>query len=664
MTAGAYRRAVTRASRPQSEPSRASREPRRHWLESGVAILVWQLFLLLPTVAFKHAYVEAIWHRNGLWSAGAAALAGPRSWPLNALRIFRSDILLLAAGAAIAWFVGVRLLRLPQRSLMLVTVLATLVCGGVSWLSVHETDAMLTPEVARIAWHWVSENPGIVLRFHPYRIAVLVGVGLGWMALLAWLMRRPDARSWRRHALHAVGGAAALLIVAALLAGPGPVSRAPDAQLARRSLWASVALAFTGGEVEPPLPRPPTFAELQRRIQRATYPRGAPAAAPMLVTLPPARARRHVILILLETAPRKYYPLADNPDFPTFAAMSRQGIVSDRHYTTRPFSTEASFSAVNGLYPRAVRDLERAPGLVPDGLGVVLTREGYETTYIDSYRLDWLGGDTYRRLLTGFGFAHLVETYDSSEAAAGEASYPRKLASELQAFRSALASIDSATRHRRKALVVMATALGHFDWQATAAHRLLPAASKVYELARVNDRLVGGLLQGLKERGLADSVLIVVTGDHGLRYREEFTSLGEERQAGVSFNVPFLLYAPGLLPHEVRLPYVTSHVDIAPTLLALDGVPTDHLAFHGGDMLDSTLASRAVFLLNERLAPFDYVWWRDGLYEHDHITGRIQLRKAPPAGAALPPGAVRAMLDSAMQVFDLTAAYFTARGRR
>ncbi len=107
------------------------------------------------------------------------------------------------------------------------------------------------------------------------------------------------------------------------------------------------------------------------------------------------------------------------------------------------------------------------------------------------------------------------------------------------------------------------------------------------------DELMGEFLQSLKDHGLDDQVLIVVTGDHGFRMRTEFESVGLQAEHGdVAFNVPFLLYGPGLFEKQIRLPYVTSHVDIAPTLLALSGIQDDSWLHHGTHMLDQRLSER------------------------------------------------------------------------
>jgi hypothetical protein len=54
--------------------------------------------------------------------------------------------------------------------------------------------------------------------------------------------------------------------------------------------------------------------------------------------------------------------------------------------------------------------------------------------------------------------------------------------------------------------------------------------------------------------------------------------------------------------------------------------------------------------------------WKSGIYELDHLTGRVTVDVEPTPTDMLPGDQVRAMFDSATQLFDLTAMRF-ARDR-
>ena len=75
-----------------------------------------------------------------------------------------------------------------------------------------------------------------------------------------------------------------------------------------------------------------------------------------------------------------------------------------------------------------------------------------------------------------------------------------------------------------------------------------------------------------KEKGRLDKTLIVILGDHGLRTRREYPPFHAGTLDDVTFHVPLVLYAPGVVESTVRIPWMTSHIDIAPSVLDLLGI--------------------------------------------------------------------------------------------
>ena len=133
----------------------------------------------------------------------------------------------------------------------------------------------------------------------------------------------------------------------------------------------------------------------------------------------------------------------------------------------------------------------------------------------------------------------------------------------------------------------------------------------------------------------------------------------------MDFNVPFLLYAPSLIRNRIDLDYATSHVDIAPTLYDLVGVPTDSLLLHGENMLDSRLEDHAIFVMNTGIYPTGGFEFRSHRFDVSRITSETRITPAldstetrtSPWSAK----SIRSLLDSANHVFNLTAAQFLTR---
>ena len=74
-------------------------------------------------------------------------------------------------------------------------------------------------------------------------------------------------------------------------------------------------------------------------------------------------------------------------------------------------------------------------------------------------------------------------------------------------------------------------------------------------------------------RRLGSATVVVLTADHGLRTRAEYPELRVGFLSDVMFRVPLMIYAPRAVPAPTVLAAPTSHINLAPTLLALLGSP-------------------------------------------------------------------------------------------
>jgi arylsulfatase A-like enzyme len=186
------------------------------------------------------------------------------------------------------------------------------------------------------------------------------------------------------------------------------------------------------------------------------------------------------------------------------------------------------------------------------------------------------------------------------------------------------------------------------------------------DIALALDSLTGDLLRSLDSRGIRDSTIVIVTGDHGLRFRAEFTAA--RRQADdpfLTFNVPFLMYAPGaLVPHAIQEP--TSHVDIVPALLSLLALRDDSLLLHGRSLLTDQ-GNRIVMLSSAGLSPYRGFALGDSLYVLNTVTGRVTRRGtgAAPTSTheAVSDSAVRAKLEATEQAINETVAFQFAQAK-
>jgi arylsulfatase A-like enzyme len=84
---------------------------------------------------------------------------------------------------------------------------------------------------------------------------------------------------------------------------------------------------------------------------------------------------------------------------------------------------------------------------------------------------------------------------------------------------------------------------------------------------RYVDALVKDLIAFIREQGLAEKTLIIITSDHGEQLFERNNIVGHGYYTfDTESHVPFIMWMPGTIPAGVRIPHQASNVDILPTV--------------------------------------------------------------------------------------------------
>ena len=84
-----------------------------------------------------------------------------------------------------------------------------------------------------------------------------------------------------------------------------------------------------------------------------------------------------------------------------------------------------------------------------------------------------------------------------------------------------------------------------------------------------DDYVVGNLIKILKNRNLLKNTVVIITGDHGAEFYERGFWGHNSAFSPEQIKVPFIFYLPDEKPKKYNS--LTSHLDIAPTLLELLG---------------------------------------------------------------------------------------------
>jgi phosphoglycerol transferase MdoB-like AlkP superfamily enzyme len=638
----------------------------------SILVAAWFIALLFPTLLIKYEYVKVL--SGGDPTDLATFLSGGES--TNLWWLF-ARLLIPAEVADVAIIVGVLLLaghliRVPILWIACTSVFVALVLYGAEALSLHETGSLITAETLRVSLHMTTNQPDLVWEIVSWRGIVVAALAAAW-TLSPLVLVRTFARLGSSRLGIARYGALVILVPSAALAVQQPAALLPgsDVSSLSRGFWQSAASALLGNEAaDARVATVRSSEEINAAYERLVYPRGrADRPMPILDVPRASRRPRHIFILLLETAAQKFYPLADSEELPTFHAMSRHALVSTLHYAAAPLSNLAVYSTMSGTYPRTGASITQSGHFTADSLPVMLRPRGYESTFIDPFFLSWAGDNTDAQSVSDLGFDTILDA--SSLALAPQADYVSR---EVKSMTLAFDAVLDAERRGRKAFVVVATHIGHWPWLMPDAGRPVAAPAKLLATAKLSDALMARFLDVLAAHGLSDDIIIVVTGDHGLRFNMEFASLGEPPRYGdVMFNVPFLMYAPALFPAQVRLPFATSHVDIAPTLLDLTGTPRDGGMYHGDNMLDSRLADRITFLSSAAspgLFPVDGFHFKDEFYALSKVLNRVTVRHEGGSMEqaigdnrvqGLTASRVREIIEESQQIFNETAEVFLRR---
>ena len=111
-----------------------------------------------------------------------------------------------------------------------------------------------------------------------------------------------------------------------------------------------------------------------------------------------------------------------------------------------------------------------------------------------------------------------------------------------------------------------------------------------------DDFVVGNLIKILKTRDLLNNTIVIITGDHGAEFYERGFWGHNSAFSPEQIKVPFILYLPDAEPKKYNS--LTSHLDIAPTLIELLGCTTSYIEYCSGESLLSEKNKNREFVVS------------------------------------------------------------------
>lgn len=309
---------------------------------------------------------------------------------------------------------------------------------------------------------------------------------------------------------------------------------------------------------------------------------------------------RNVVLIVLESVGTQYLSIYGSryDTTPRLSGAAANAVIFDRYYAPVAWTAYSLIGLVLARRPPMERyntSSFRTADLQGTSLPGVLLQSGYQTAFMAAGDPDWASGN----FLQENGFQEVLRGSDFTGAP--------KVSSwgteDRFLFQGMLHWID---KHRGKPFFLMGwTDQTHHPYEVAPDQKLVDVMprkngsqddlGRYLSLVREADTQIGALIDSLQRRGLGDSTLIVVTGDHGEAFGRlhggsghGFTVYDEE------IRVPLMLWNPKLFPRGMRSPVIGSHPDLAPTLLDLVGI-TSPAGWDGRSLFDPRKPPRAYF---------------------------------------------------------------------
>ncbi len=319
---------------------------------------------------------------------------------------------------------------------------------------------------------------------------------------------------------------------------------------------------------------------------------------------PAARRPPNVILIVLESVAARWTSLNRGlyDSTPNLKTESARGLVFDSFYAHIGRSSNSLGSILLSAYPKLnFRDLtEEYPRLPGTSIASVFHDRGYRTAFLTPSDLDWAAWDTF---LDRRGFGDLIDHHGlpCAELLSSWGVEDRCMVDGM---------IQFIEREPARPFFLMAwSQQTHHPYEVSPGVPLLEfvrePVTDAYDLDRYlnvlheTDRHLGRLFDAIRRAGLDQDTLIVVTGDHGQAFGDPHDSYMQGRTVyEEDVKVPLLLWYPRLYRSATRSSTIGSHIDVAPTIADLAGLPAAS-DWQGRSLFDPEHAPRAYFYVAE-----------------------------------------------------------------
>jgi len=472
-------------------------------------------------------------------------------------------------------------------------------------------------------------------------VLTLAGVPLAYIVLVIATSRRARGRTRRWW------GSAMTCAVLALWIAVGHHAYATDWvthydwRIADNAPWVLAVSWWQSANAQRPVHLTDTFPATDLTDFEPIGQRKPRIAAPAALRGRPARARGaparpvNVVVLVLESVAERWTSFGGIYDTtPNLVKEAARGLVVDHFYAHVGRSSNSLAALLLSVYPKLnFRDFtEEYPRVERTSLATLFHERGYRTAFMTPSDMGWAGWGTF---LPARGFDEVRDQHAlaCSPPISSWGVEDRCLADGL---------IEYIERDPARPFFVIGwTQQTHHPYEPSPDTPVIdlvgdrepsPDAydlNRYLNVLRETDRQLARVFDALRQNGLADNTIVAIVGDHGQAFGYPHDSYLQGRTVyEEDVQVPLLIWWPRRYAAPQRAPIIGGHIDLAPTIADLAGIPPAP-DWQGRSLFDSERAPRAYFYVAQdefKLAVREGGWkyildlrrGTDELYDLDH----------------------------------------------
>ena len=315
------------------------------------------------------------------------------------------------------------------------------------------------------------------------------------------------------------------------------------------------------------------------------------------LTANPNAPRYNVVLFIFESLNWKssdvYVPGLGTTPF--LAQIAQDGQIIENQYTVVPHTTKALVPINCGIYPYLdTKPMETTPGILPRRcLAHILRNQGYQTAFFQPAA----NFEDRHQLVANMGYDVYRGLDDMPQEGFEETNYFGR--EERMMMQPSMEWVD-AVRQEGPFLLTYLTLATHHNYVTPQSFPYIEYDVEdidqrhYYNAVRYIDTFLKEVHDEFDKRGLLDSTLFVIVGDHG----EAFGEHGGRQHDLIMWEEGLrsfgMLYAPGIL-EPGRITGARSHLDIVPSVVDFLGLDLTRGSFVGTSLLKPVADDRVLF---------------------------------------------------------------------